>query len=300
MMAVMTNLIDTHQPSSGAHHAPTAPTLPPRPDRIAPIEIAPDTFVIHDAYSPPGAPVAVHMNTMLIRGAEPVVVDTGTPLNRADYLDDLFSLVEPADVRWVFISHDDVDHYGNLHEVMAACPNATLVASWFFCERIGVDRLDIPPFRWRWLNDGDRLDVGDRTLAAIRPPLYDSPTTRGLFDPTTGVYWAADCYATPVAAPTAFVDELEPDAWAAGFTMFQAWNSPWSAMLDPARFAEACASIERLGVSTIATCHSPTVGASQVDRAFELLRAVPTAEVLPQPDQLTLDAIVASIEQHAG
>jgi flavorubredoxin len=299
MMAVMTNLIDTHQ-TSGVATTPSAATPTRRADRIAPIEIAPDTFVIHDSYCPPGAPAAVHMNAMLIRGAEPVVVDTGTPLNRAGYLDDLFSLVDPVDVRWVFISHDDVDHYGNLHEVMAVCPNATLVANWFFCERIGVDRLEVPPFRWRWLNDGETLDVGDRRLAAIRPPLYDSPTTRGLFDPTTGVYWAADCYASPVAAPTAFIDELDPDAWAAGFMMFQTWNSPWSTMLDPARFAEACASIERLGVSTIATCHSPTIGASQVDRAFELLRAVPTAEVLPQPDQLALDEIVASIEQLAG
>jgi hypothetical protein len=77
--------------------------------------------------------------------------------------------------------------------------------------------------------------------------------------------------------------------------MFQAWNSPWSSMLDADRFAAACASIERLGVTTIATCHSPTIGASQVARAFELLRGIPTANVPPQPDQLVLDQIVASI-----
>lgn len=271
------------------------PAATPRPDRLAPIEIAPDTFVIHDTYAPPGAPAAVHMNAMLIRGAEPVVVDTGTPLNRARYLADLFSLVDPAAVRWVFISHDDIDHYGNVHEVMSACPNATLVASWFLCDRVAVDRLDIPPHRWRWLNDGETLDVGDRTLAAIRPPLYDSPTTRGLFDPTTGVYWASDCYACPVPAPTAFVDELDPDAWADGFANFQTWNSPWSAIVDRHLYGRACAEIERLGVSTIASCHSPTIGSSQVERAFELLRAVPDAAVLPQPDQSVLDQIVAEI-----
>jgi flavorubredoxin len=287
-MAAMTNLIDTQ------------PGAAPAVAHIAPLEIAPETFVIHDSYCPPGAPAAVHMNAMLIRGAEPVVVDTGTPLNRARYLDDLFSLVDPDDVRWVFISHDDVDHYGNLHEVMAACPNATLVASWFLCDRVAVDRLDVPPFRWRWLNDGETLDVGDRALAAIRPPLYDSPTTRGLFDPTTGVYWASDCYATPVPSPTAFVDELDPDAWAAGFDMFQTWNSPWVSMVDAGRFAAACSAIERLGITTIATCHSPTIGASQVDRAFELLRSVPTATVLPQPDQFVLDQIVAGIAATAA
>ena len=267
----------------------------PGQSRLEPIEIAPDTFVIHDTYAPPGAPGAVHMNSMLIRGAEPVVVDTGTPLNRAGYLEDLFGLVEPEDVRWVFLSHDDIDHYGNVHEVMDACPNATLVASWFLCDRMAIDRLDVPPMRWRWIDDGQTLDVGDRTLAAVRPPLYDSPTTRGLFDPTTGVYWASDCYATPVPGPTAFVDELDPNEWAAGFHTFQAWNSPWVAMLDEYRFAEACAAIERMSPTTIATCHGPTIGASQIDRAFELLRAVPSVPAPPQPDQLALDQIVATI-----
>ncbi len=252
--------------------------------------------MIHDTYAPPGAPGAVHMNSMLIRGAEPIVVDTGTPLNRAGYLDDLFGLVEPEDVRWVFVSHDDVDHYGNVHEVMDACPNATLVASWFLCDRIAVDRLDVPPMRWRWLNDGETLDVGDRTLAAIRPPLYDSPTTRGLFDPTTGVYWASDCYATPVAGPTAFVDELDPEAWTEGFQTFQAWNSPWVTMLDAAALRRRRArrsSGWRRPRSPPATARPSAP--SQIDRAFELLREVPTRPVPPQPNQLVLDQIVATI-----
>ena len=262
---------------------------------LRPIEVAPDTFVIHNTYAAPGAPVAVHMNAMLIRGSEPVVVDTGAPLHRDRYLDDLFSLVDPIDVRWVFVSHDDIDHYGNLHEVLDVCPNATLVASWYLCERIAVDRLDVPPTRMRWVNDGDTIDVGDRTLVAVRPPLYDSPTTRGLFDPTTGVYWASDCFATPVTAPTAFVDELDPELWSGGFQAFQAWNSPWVSMLDGGRYAEACDEVERLGITTIATCHGPTIGSSQVDRAFELLRRVPAESVPPQPDQFVLDEIVAQM-----
>ncbi len=59
---------------------------------------------------------------MVIRGQEPVIVDTGTPANRKQWLEDVFALVEPDDVRWVFLSHDDVDHSGNLDEVMTACP----------------------------------------------------------------------------------------------------------------------------------------------------------------------------------
>ncbi|MBT6446264.1 MAG: MBL fold metallo-hydrolase [Acidimicrobiaceae bacterium] len=198
----------------------------PALSRHEPLRIADDTWVIQATLGEGKAPLVVHLNSMVITGAEPIVVDTGAPIHRDQYLDDLFGIVDPQDVRWVFISHDDSDHQGNLHEVMDACPNATLVANWFLCERLKAERLDVAPTRWRWIGDGDTLDVGDRTLHAIRPPLYDSPTTRGLFDPTTGVYWASDCYATPVLAGAPTVADIDPEFWIEGFTMFQTWNSP--------------------------------------------------------------------------
>lgn len=267
--------------------------------RHLPVEIAPETFVIQDTHGEGVAPMAVHMNAMVIRGAEPVVVDTGTPINRERYLEDLFALVEPDDVRWVFISHDDADHYGNAEAVMAACPNATLVGSWFLMERLAVEGFAVPPTRWRWLGDGDVLDAGDRRLAVVRPPLFDSPTTRGLFDPTTGVYWAVDCYSTPVQQGTAFVDELDPEFWAEGFVAFQTWNSPWVSLVDRDRFAASCRRIEDLGVRTIAMAHGPTIGASQVERAFEMMHGLPDADVPPQPGQPVLDEIVAAITRAA-
>ena len=72
------------------------------------------------------APVIVPLNSMVIRGKEPVVVDTGFAHSRDEFLADVFSVVEPEDIRWVFISHDDVDHTGNLNALMEAAPNATL------------------------------------------------------------------------------------------------------------------------------------------------------------------------------
>ena len=273
----------------------TAAPLPPAPPRHHPVEIAPETWVIQATQGEGTAPQAVHLNAMLIRGREPVVVDTGAPAHRAQYLEDLFSLVEPNDVRWVFISHDDVDHYGNVHEVMRACPNATLVSTWFLGERLTCDRFEIPPTRWRWVGDGETFDAGDRTLVAVRPPLYDSPTTRGLFDPTTGVYWASDCYASPVARGEAFVEALDPEAWHQGFVAFQTWNSPWVSLVDGDRFAADCRRIEDLRPTAIASGHSPTIERSHVERAFEMLRSLPTVAAPPQPGQPVLDQIVAAL-----
>lgn len=271
------------------------------PPRHPTIEVAPETFVIQATVGEGVAPQAIHMNTMLIRAAEPVVVDTGCPIHREQYLEDLFSLIDPDDVRWVFISHDDADHHGNAEAVMEACPNATLVASWFLCERLGAEGFAVPPSRWRWLGDGDSLDVGDRVLQLLRPPLYDSPTTRGLFDPLTGVYWASDCYATPVERGTAFVAELDRDEWEAGFAAFNIWNSPWVSLVDTDSFGVECRRVEQLRPAVIASTHGPTIEAPQVQHAFDMLRRLPATTSPPQPDQATLDQIVAAMgSTHLG
>ena len=105
--------------------APIAPT-----HRVEPEEVAADTWLIHSAQDALGQPLVVYINSMVITGDEPVIVDTGTIANRKQWLDDVFSIVEPADVRWVFLSHDDFDHTGNLDRGDDPCPNATLVTNW--------------------------------------------------------------------------------------------------------------------------------------------------------------------------
>ena len=172
---------------------PLAPTV-----LSAPEQVAPETWILHSVQEATGAPLFVYLNSMVIRGSEPMIIDTSTPANREQFLEDVFGIVEPEDVKWVFLSHDDVDHTGNLEIVMDRCPNATLVSSWAITERHS-NAFDFPLDRCRWINDGESWDAGDRTFRAVRPPLYDSPTTRGLFDETTGVYWAVDSFACPMA-----------------------------------------------------------------------------------------------------
>jgi len=267
------------------------PALPPAP-RYAPVEIAPDTFVVRATQGEGVGPVAVHLNAMVIRGTEPIVVDTGVPAFRDRYLDDIFSLVDPADVRWVFLSHDDVDHYGNLDALMDACPNATLLTSWFQWERLG-NMPAIAPHRMRWLAVDERFEINGRTYAAVRPPLYDSPTTRGLLDTATGVYWSSDCFATSVPHALADVSELPEDEWVQACIGHAQLLSPWVGMVDRAAYHEEVERFARLDITTIASCHSPTIGADRLGRAIEMLHEVPSAPLMPSPGQELLDEIVA-------
>ena len=258
--------------------------------RLTPTQIAPDTFLVHDHQGEGSDWVA--LNTMVIRAAEPVVVDTGMVENREQYLEDVFSLVEPEDIRWVFISHDDVDHTGNVNALMELAPNATLVIDWFMQERMGAT-LQVPATRWRWLRDGDTLDVGDRTLHLVRPPVFDSGTTRGLFDPRTRVYWGSDSFGAPMTSPVRDVAELELVPWLEGIQVLARWISPWLELVDDRRFQRTVDRIEALAPKVLVGCHTPAVTEGYVADALAATRLAPTAQVPPQPDQSVLDTIQA-------
>jgi len=269
--------------------APMAPTT-----YVPPTLIAPETYVIHQVQPALGQPLYVYLNSMVIRGREPMIVDTGTPANREQWLTDVFSLVEPADVRWVFLSHDDVDHSGNLDEVMTACPNARLVCNWAMIER-HTNCFDFPLDRCRWVMHEESFDIGDRTLHAVRPPVYDSPTTRGLFDPKTGVYWAVDTFATPLPDPKMAIADLDPAFWQFGMTLFAFGAvSPWLSMLDHAKYGEYVDTVQGLDITTVAGCHTPVLEGEFIGRAFEIVREFPVVQPPPLPDQSILDQIIAA------
>jgi flavorubredoxin len=264
--------------------------LPPS-RQYAPQCVGPDTWLIRQVQRATGAPLSVYINSLVILGAEPVIVDTGSAANRAQWLEDVFGLVEPADVSWVFLSHEDHDHTGNLAEVMARCPNATVVCSWALVERF-TNAFAFPLERCRWVNDGDRFDAGDRTLLALRPPLYDSPTTRGLLDERSGVYWGVDAFATPMPDPAATVADLDQTFWARGQAMFAHQGlAPWVTLVDGARYQAAIDRFAAFRATAIAGAHTPLIPASHIPAAIDGLRALPTAEVPPVPDQAVLDAI---------
>ncbi len=269
--------------------APVAPTT-----HFAPTRIAKDTWVIHQVQPALGEPLFVYLNSLVILGQEPVIVDTGTPANRAQWLRDVFALVEPQDVRWVFLSHDDVDHSGNLDQVMDACPNATLVCNWALVER-HTNCFNFPLERCRWIMHDESFSVGDRELHALRPPVFDSPTTRGLFDPTTGVYWAVDTFATPLPDAGMGIADLDPEFWRFGMTMFAFGAvSPWLSMLDADKYGRFIDRVQSLEATTIAACHTPVIEGPFIDQAFEWARQLPTAEAPPLPDQTALEQIVAA------
>ncbi len=173
---------------------------------------------------------------------------------------------------------------------MNAAPNATLVVNRFMTERMGQS-LQVSPLRQRWVADGESLDVGDRVLRAVRPPIFDSPTTRGLFDPTTGVYWGVDSFATPMPAPVADVADLPAEGWLPGMAQFDNYVAPWLRLVDDRRYQATVDRVAELDPKVLVGCHTPVIGGDHVARAIEATRGAPTATFAPEPDQAVLQEI---------
>jgi hypothetical protein len=141
----------------------------------------------------------------------------------------------------------------------------------------------IPRGRVRTLDHGQGFDVGDRTLHAVRPPVYDNAYTRGLFDPTTRVYFAADAFCAPMPAePVDRADQMPERMWAEGFALFH-HNSlcPWITLVDVAKYEAEVARLAAIDAEVITCAHGPTITSASLPRAFELLAALPSA--VPPP-----------------
>ena len=153
------------------------------------------------------------------------------------------------------------------------------------------------------MDDGLSFEAGDRQMTVVRPPLYDSPTTRGLLDHKTGVYWAVDSFATPVPGGDGAehlardVSELDDEFWTGGMTMF-AYNAlaPWLRLVDPERFGAEVGRLSELPISTMISAHSPAISGNHVQGALEKMRALPEAECPPAPNQAVLDLILEATQ----
>ena len=258
-----------------------------------PVKVAHETFLIPNL-APAGDDVYLPVNSLLIRGSEPIVIDTGAPIHRERWLEQVFSLVDPADIRWIFLSHEDGDHVGGLDTVLEAAPQATLVMNFFSTERRALET-PVPIERSIWREPGETFDAGDRRLQLVLPPIFDGPATRGLFDQTTGVLWAVDTFAAATTGAVHHVEDLPHELYDETFMLFNSMVSPWHEWLDPRRYDLHVDSIEALAPRVVTSAHGPILTGGAIHDAFDRVRTLAGAPRLSPPGQELLDQILATL-----
>jgi len=209
------------------------------------------------------------VNSFLLKGREPLLVDTGLGCLEQPFMELLRQEIDPEDLSWIWLSHTDPDHIGNLAHVLEIAPNAKVVTNFLGMGKMNLAGLDIS--RVHLLNPGDSLQLSDRRLIPVRPPYYDAPETIGFLDDKERVLFAADAFGALLQQPAETIDQVAAANLRDGLVGWSSIDAPWLTSVDRETFGATLKSIERLDPEIILSGHLPLArkGAGQLIRVVE-------------------------------
>ena len=173
----------------------------------------------------------------MLHGDAPVLVDTGSIAQADEFDAALRSVVDVADLRWIWLTHTDFDHIGLLHRLLAENPELRVITTFFGVGIMGLFD-PLPMDRVNFVNPGETITLADRTLTAVRPPSFDNPITVGFHDDRTNALFSADCFGALL--PDGLVDradDLSDAALRHGQITWGTIDSSWMHKADPAVIA---------------------------------------------------------------
>jgi glyoxylase-like metal-dependent hydrolase (beta-lactamase superfamily II) len=260
-----------------------------KPTRFESFQVTPDTMVLPSYFPIPGLGI-IPVNAFLIKAAEPVLVDTGLMHLSREFMAGLAALINPGDIKWLWLTHTDQDHIGNLRQLLDELPDLRIVTSF-----LGVGKMSLfqplPMDRIYLLNPGQTLDVGDRKLQAIRPPTYDAPETVGFFDAKSGIFFSADCFGALMSAPAVTADDIGSEPLREGLVKWTTVDAPWLHGIDRGLFAGNLDNIRKLAPKVILSSHLPPAF-GMVDELLGYLELALPAAPFVGPDQAAFEAML--------
>lgn len=260
-----------------------------------PYQAAPDVHVLPTSVPLPGVGV-LPVNAYVLLSEEPVLIDAGLGADGEEFVEALTSIIEPGALRWVWLTHDDADHTGSIQRVLELAPHARLVTHAFSAMRM-ASWWPVPLDRVHAIRVGDRLSVGDRTLRAVAPPLYDSPLSTGLLDEATGALFSVDSFGALLPEATQNAAEVPEDALAGGMQAWATVDSPWAHLIDRERFGQVLDGVRRLQPSNILSSHLPAASGTSLERFLKVLESVPDAEPAVAPNDEEFIQMVAAMTE---
>ena len=263
-----------------------------KPTMFKPYPAGPEIDVL-PSYFPIPILGMVPINAFVLHAAEPVLVDTGLVLLSDEFMAALSSIIDPGELRWLWLTHTDPDHIGSLHRLLEEAPRLRVITTFLALGKMSLFR-PLPLERLYLLNPGQSLDVGDRTLTALRPPTYDAPETTGFYDPASAALFSADSFGALLTEPAASAAEIGPDDLRLGLRTWATVDSPWLHSLDPAKFTDTLNRLRNLAPTLILSSHLPAAQ-GMTDTLLDYLAETPAAPPFIGPDQPALEALLAEL-----
>lgn len=255
-------------------------------------QITDDVHILPSFFPVPGMGV-LPVNSFVIKGREPLLVDSGLPTERESFMRELESTIDPADLRWLWLTHPDPDHTGSLMQILERAPNLKMITTY-----VGLGFLSIttqfPMDRVYFLNPGESLDIGDRTITAVKPPTFDNPATTGFFDSKSRVFFSSDCFGALLETPAEEADAVPADALRQGQVLWTTVDSAWLHKVDEAKFAAELKTVKQMEPEVILSSHLPPAK-GMTDTLLQALSDASKAPAFVGPNQPMLEAMLAQM-----
>jgi glyoxylase-like metal-dependent hydrolase (beta-lactamase superfamily II) len=232
------------------------------------------------------------VNAYVLHGAEPILVEAGTVAGRDEFMAALRTVIDPADLRWLWLSHTDPDHIGSIPSLLEQAPRMRVITTFF---GMGILNLcaPLPPDRVNFVNPGEHLVLSDRTLTGVKPPAYDNPVSTGFRDDRTGIFFSSDSFGALLPEVPERADEIDRAVLRQGQVRWATVDSPWLHDIDTASYARTLDSIRRLEPTMVLSGHLPPASGAMLDFLLGSLAEVPGADPFEAPTQAALEAMLA-------
>jgi hypothetical protein len=258
---------------------------------------APDIDVLTSNFPIPGYGF-VPINAFVLKGQEPVLVETGAAIERDEFMQALRSVIDVSDLRWIWLSHTDFDHIGSLHALLEENPRLRVITTFLGMGIMGLSQ-PLPPDRIRFVNPGERIVVGDRELTAIKPPVFDNPCTTAFYDSRSGAFFSSDCFGALLQAVPRNAADLSDQQLLDGQVLWATIDSPWLHKVDRPRFLTELDGIRRLAPAMVFSNHLPPAPGRLLDKMLGSLAAAPGAHAFTGPDQTSFEEMLKQVSAPA-
>jgi len=114
-------------------------------------------------------------NSYFINAEKKAIIETAKEKFADTYISKIKQLADPSEIEYIIFNHTEPDHSGSLKHILELAPEATVVGSGNAIRYLG-EMVEIPFKSWV-VKDGDKLDLGNKTLRFISAPNLHWPDT---------------------------------------------------------------------------------------------------------------------------
>lgn len=148
-------------------------------------------------------------NSYLIREEKNVLIDTVDHKFSREFVQNLRSEIDLADIDYIIINHAEEDHAGALTELMAQIPDTPI-----YCTANAIDSINghhhHPEWNFKVVKTGDTLDIGDgKQLIFVETPMLHWPDSMMTYMTGDAVLFSNDAFGQHYCDEHLFNDEVD-------------------------------------------------------------------------------------------